>query len=312
MVDDHLMDITHVFRGEEWISSAPKHVVLWRALGVTPPVLVHLPVIKGKDGSKLSKRHGDTACLDFRRSGYLGDALANFIALIGWAPGDDREIMSEEDMIAAFSLKGIQPSSGIFDLDKLNWMNSARLRALTVDELANRFRDYVNRSETEAYWQKRAEADPEAPNPWDEVKMLAEVQKEDPEYALKVIALEQERVTSLADFGPKSAFFLVGVPALDQKALAKWKGQAHIPGLFAAVSQAIASADPSAINEVWCESLVRGESEKLGMEKIGPVVHPLRLALTGQTVGPGLWELMAVLGKDRMLNRLTANGVHFA
>lgn len=312
MVDDHLMDISHVFRGEEWISSAPKHVVLWRALGVTPPVLVHLPVIKGKDGSKLSKRHGDTACLDFRRSGYLGDALANFIALIGWAPGDDREIMSEEDMIAAFSLKGIQPSSGIFDLDKLNWMNSARLRALTVDELAMRFSDYVNRSETESYWQKRAEADPEASNPWREVKMLAQVQQEDPEYALKVIALEQERVTSLADFGPKSAFFLVDLPELDQKALAKWKGQSHIPGLFSAVCQAVASADPAAINEVWCESLVRAEAEKLGLDKIGPVVHPLRLALTGQTVGPGLWELMAVLGKDRILNRLTANGVHFA
>ncbi len=312
MVDDHLMDITHIFRGEEWISSAPKHVVLWRALGVTPPVLVHLPVIKGKDGSKLSKRHGDTACLDFRKSGYLGDALANFIALIGWAPGDDREIMSEEDMIAAFSLKGIQPSSGIFDLDKLNWMNGTRLRALSVEEIARRFNEYTAREETSAYWQTKAEAEPEFVSPWPQVQMLSKVQDEDPDYAVKVMALEQERVSSLADFGPKSAFFLVDVPELDQKALAKWKGQAHIPDLFNHVVESLSAADADSVTETWCEALVREQAEKLGMDKLGPVVHPLRLALTGQTVGPGLWELMAVLGKERMLKRLAANGGNFA
>jgi glutamyl-tRNA synthetase len=157
MVDDHLMDITHVFRGEEWISSAPKHVVLWKALGASIPELVHLPVIKGKDGKKLSKRHGDTACLDFRRGGYLGEALANFIALIGWSPGEDREIMSLKEMEEAFSLKGIQPSSGVFDLDKLNWLNGSRLRSLAPGELRDRFVEYVSTPDTLPYWEAKNE-----------------------------------------------------------------------------------------------------------------------------------------------------------
>ncbi|MCG9895996.1 MAG: glutamate--tRNA ligase [Fimbriimonadaceae bacterium] len=310
MVDDHLMGITNIFRGEEWISSAPKHVVLWRALGVEPPVLVHLPVIKGRDGSKLSKRHGDTSCLDFRKAGYLGDALANFIALIGWAPGGDREVMSMEEMAEAFDLKGIQPSSGIFDLDKLNWMQGARLRALPVAEVRERFVEYAGREETASYWQAKSEEDPTAAGRLADILLLREAAQSDPDHAEAMIALEQERVGSLADFGPACRFFLEDPTEYEEKALKKWQGRPEVLDLLVRLAAALEGRESA--TDADCEALIRGLASDLGHEKLGPVVHPVRLALTGKSVGPGLWELMAVLGPAAMRRRLAAAVEAFA
>ncbi|MER3466860.1 MAG: glutamate--tRNA ligase, partial [Armatimonadota bacterium] len=133
VVDDHEQGITHVIRGDEWISSTPKHVVLYRSLGWEMPVFAHAPIIKGPDGAKLSKRHGDTRCLDYRDKGYLAAAVANFIALIGWSPGDEREKMSLNEMAEAFSIDRIQPNPGVFDIAKLQWMNGLYIRDLSPD-----------------------------------------------------------------------------------------------------------------------------------------------------------------------------------
>lgn len=323
MVDDVLMEVTHVFRGDDWISSAPKHVVLWRALGVEPPQLVHLPNINGTDGKKLSKRHGDTACLDFRRAGCLGDALANFIALIGWSPGDDREVMTLEEMAAAFSLRGIQPSPGVFDRKKLDWMNSSRIRALSIDEVFSRFSAYAASPETWTYWEGRAEAevpegDPlaaasraEARAALEGLKLLAACCQDDPAYAKACMALEQERVGSLAEFGPKCRFFLEDVPEMDEKALAKWKASEHAAKMLDEFANILNDLNQDSVTIERCEEMVRSYAAGKNMEKLGPVVHPLRLALTGATVGPGLWELMAVLGKERLVRRLQVNGAKF-
>ncbi|MCB8932778.1 MAG: glutamate--tRNA ligase [Fimbriimonadaceae bacterium] len=299
MVDDHLMGTTHIIRGEEWISSAPKHVWLFEAFGWTPPIFVHVPVIKGPDGAKLSKRHGDTRCLDFRSAGYLPEALANFIALIGWSPGGDKELMGPDELVAAFDLSGLQPSPGVFDIEKLNWMNGQFIRQLDPDDLVARVRAFVEHPETAAYWEvpERRAAVPE-----DALARLARALAEEPEYAGKALPLLQERVVTLADFVEGTAFFFVEQPEMDPKAAEKWLGQPHVPQLFADLVGFLEGTP--AVSVEACEQFLRGWAESNGFEKLGPIVHPTRVALTGRTVGPGLFELMSVLGPERMRSRL--------
>lgn len=299
MVDDHLMQITHIIRGEEWITSAPKHVWLFEALGCTPPEFVHVPVIKGKDGSKLSKRHGDTRCLDYRAAGYLPEALANFIALIGWSPGGDREILTPNELIEAFTLDGLQPSPGVFDADKLKWMNGHYLRQLPTAELVDRAIGYAASEEAHAYWTSGEHQNAEIATG---LSKLSSVALANHPYVASAIALEQERVGSLAELGPACRFFMEDEPEFDQKAVEKWFGEAHVPLLFDHLEAGLTGK--SSVTHDEAEALVKGFATAHGMEKLGPVVHPTRVALTGKTVGPGLFELMAVLGPERMRNRL--------
>jgi len=138
VVDDHLMEITHVMRGEEWISSTPKHLYLYETFGWTPPFFAHLPVILGSDHAKLSKRHGAKSALDYRDEGYLPEAVNNYTALLGWNPGGDKEIMSVDEMIDLFDLKDINTANPIFDLKKLEWMNGVYIRQLSAKDLTER------------------------------------------------------------------------------------------------------------------------------------------------------------------------------
>ncbi len=299
MVDDHLMETTHIIRGEEWISSAPKHVWLFEAFGWTPPQFVHVPVIKGKDGAKLSKRHGDTRCLDYRASGYLPEALANFIALIGWSPGGDRELMTMDEMAEAFDLDGLQPSPGVFDPDKLKWMNGHYIRQMHRTLLFKAVTEYAGSAEAAEYWSAESRAEDKAGKT---LPLLAKAAQEDELLVAEAIALEQERVTTLAEFGEACEFFLVDQPEMDPKSVEKWFGQPHVPALFNAIKEFLSGKDKVSVEE--CEACLRGQMEVLGQEKLGPIVHPTRVALTGKTVGPGLFELMSVLGPARMIQRL--------
>ena len=138
VVDDHLMGITHVLRGDEWIASTPKHILIYEAFGWTPPLFAHMPVILAADGGKLSKRRGAASVLDYQRNGILPRALVNFLALLGWAPGDDREIMTLDEMIAAFSLARVNPKSAVFDETKLEWMNGQYLQQLSDEDILAR------------------------------------------------------------------------------------------------------------------------------------------------------------------------------
>ncbi|MDO8461115.1 MAG: glutamate--tRNA ligase [bacterium] len=140
VVDDHLMKITHVIRGDEFISSTPKHIQLYKAFDWEPPVFAHLPVILGSDHQKLSKRHGAKSVLDYRDEGYLKEALLNFMVLLGWNPGGDKELMNLEEMIKLFDLKDVNTASPIFDIKKLQWMNGVYIRQLKVDELSSKFK----------------------------------------------------------------------------------------------------------------------------------------------------------------------------
>lgn len=311
MVDDHLMEITHIMRGEEWISSAPKHAALFDAFGWERPIFVHCPVIKGKSGKKLSKREGATSVLDYRALGYLPDALVNFVALIGWSPGGDLEVMSRKQMIEHFDIDGLQPSPGVWDFDKLKWFNGQYIRAMEPEALFDEILDFIKRPETVAFWEALkddAEANQlTASDPADVIeKMLLfrQTAEKDPAYALEAVKLEQERVVTLADFGGACAFFFEDQPPMDEKAVEKWLKQPHVGELFTYLKQEILAFGSTPLTPADCESMIRSYAEKNAMEKLGPVVHPVRVALTGKTTGPGLFELMSVLGSRRMLARL--------
>jgi glutamyl-tRNA synthetase len=309
VVDDHLMGITHILRGEEWISTSPNHWLLFEMFGWERPVFVHCPVIVGNDGKKLSKRHGATRVLDYGAQGYLKEPLKNFIALIGWSPGDQREVMSEQELIEAFDLKGLQPSPGKFDIEKLRWMNGHAIRAMDPSDLLDAILAYVREPYTQEYWTEFVDENP-MPNkpPLDGKELLrrlnrvAEAAEQDRAYVLAAVKEEQERVQTLADFGEALEFFLVEEPPMDQKAVAKWFKGDHVGEMFDWVLDKLSQSRVETVEHY--ESILKGYQAHRGFEKLGPVVHPMRVALTGKTFGPGLYELMSVLGHDRVVSRL--------
>lgn len=303
MVDDHLMGITHIIRGEEWISSAPKHAALFDAFGWERPIFVHCPVIKGKDGKKLSKRHGDTRCLDYRAAGFLPVALINFIALIGWSPGGDKELMDEAELIKEFDIEGLQPSPGVFDMDKLLWMNGHYLRQMDLPTFVNTVKAYLEVPDLDAYFNREAgEGETPRAHKLTPLRTLQRELRERPELAAEALALEQERVTTMADLGEATAFFFTDEPDMDPKAVEKWLKVEHANELRLSLLESLKGLDT--ISKERCEELVRGFAEAKGFEKLGPAVHPTRVMLTGKTVGPGLFELMAAIGPASMAKRL--------
>ncbi len=306
MVDDHLMQITHVFRGEEWISSYPKHIALFDAFGWDKPVFVHCPVIVGNDGKKLSKRHGATRVLDYKYDGFLPDALKNFVALIGWNPGDDREIMAPEELAGAFHLEGIQASPGKFDMEKLKWMNGVGIRSLDRDSLISTVSELVQDPEILPYYAGKEPEDPAPKISADEyhraISTLASALDNDSAFAEQCVILEQERVQTLADFGPATEFFLVEELSYDEKAVEKWFGEPHVRKLLDDLAGFVSGKSEVSVEE--CEGFVKGWAAENGFDKIGPVVHPTRVALSGKTSGPGLFDLMSCLGPDRMAKRI--------
>lgn len=298
MVDDHLMGITHIMRGEEWISSAPKHAALFDSFGWERPIFVHCPVINGPDGKKLSKRHGDTKCLDFRAAGYLPAALANFIALIGWAPGDNREIMSMDELAEAFDLGGLQPAPGVFDSSKLNWMNANYIRAVAPPSLVTKVRSFAGAEDTTEYWSRESNLEGGIGPALASLAACA-----DDALVGQAIQLEQERVHTLAEFGPACQFFLVDEVEFDEAAKAKAFAHPHARQLFADMVAFL--SDRAMVSTEECHDFVHGWAKDHGFEKIGPVIQPIRVALTGKLAGPGLFELMSALGPARMTARFT-------
>ena len=275
VVDDHLMGVTHVIRGEEWLPSTPKHVLLYRAFGWECPQFAHLPLLLNPDRSKLSKRQGDVAVEDYRAKGFLPEALVNFVALLGWNPGDEREIFSLDELEREFSLERVGKSGAIFNLEKLEWMNGEHMRRRSDAGLLDLVRPLM-----------AAEG-------------IAGVSDA---YLLDVIRLLKERAGRPAEIVERGRFFFRDPDSYDPQAAAKhWKPET--PARVAAVARglgALSEFTPSAIEEE-----VRRSATALGVGA-GALIHPLRLALTGQGQGPGLFELMAVLGKETCMRRIDA------
>jgi len=302
------MGITHVLRGEEWLPSFPLHWLLFEQFGWTPPIFVHCAVIVGSDGKKLSKRHGATRVLDYGAWGFTKEALKNFIALIGWAPGGDLEVMDDAEMAAAFSIDGLQSSPGRFDIEKLQWLNGFRIRQMTPEALLDAILAYAQDPYTQNYWVSNEEENPSgAKVPVDGRLLLARLNRiveaatADREYVLKAVIEEQQRVVTLADFGEALEFFLMDEPPMNPMAIAKWFKDPIAGEIFDWIIEKAPEADGS--SEGY-EAIIKGFQAHKGLEKLSPIVHPTRVALTGKTFGPGLFELMAVLGNDRIVRRM--------
>ncbi len=273
VVDDHFMEVTHVIRGEEWLPSTPKHILLYEYFGWEKPVFAHLPLLLNPDRSKLSKRQGDVAVEDYQKKGYLPDALVNFIALLGWNPGDEREIFTTEELIGEFSLERVGKSGAVFNLDKLDSVNKHYMRTKTDQELACVVRPVLEEGG---------------------IKGVSE------QYLEQVVRLTKERVTKLTDFKETADFFFSDPDHYDEEARRKnWKAES--PKYVRAVLDVLKGLESFSGHAV--EGVVRQTAEQLGVGP-GKLIHPMRLALTGRSTGPGLFELMEVLGKTTCARRL--------
>jgi glutamyl-tRNA synthetase len=279
VVDDHLMKITHVLRGDEWIASTPKHILIYEAFGWQPPLFAHMPVILAADGGKLSKRRGAASVLDYQRNDILPQALVNFLALLGWAPGADREIMTMDEMIAAFSLERVSPKSAVFDETKLEWMNGQYLQQLSNDSLL---------PEVTAMWKKMAIQVPDS--------------EADKTYARTVIGLFKERSKKISEIAEKGRYFFCDPTAYEAQAARKYFVSEATPifNTLAAKLAGLESFDRDAL-----ESLYQRLAEELGLST-GKLIHPTRLAVSGVSFGPGLFEMLELLGRERVLRRLQA------
>lgn len=278
VVDDHLMGITHVIRAEEWISSTPKHLQLYQAFGWQPPQFAHLPLLLGKDRSKLSKRHGATALTAYRDLGYLPEAILNFLALLGWAPGDDRELFTVDELVGRFTLEGVGRSPAIFDPDKLDWMNGWYIRQSPLDRLVTLGLPFL----------QAAGLVSRQPS----VEELA--------YVGRVIALQQERLKTLGEL-PGLVDFFFREPEIDPVAAQKWLTRDYVPAALTELAgryETLPAWSAPALDET-----LRVLAAELGQKPAG-LIHPARVAVSGRTFGPGLFELMEVLGRERTVARL--------
>jgi len=277
VVDDHYMEISHVLRGDEWISSTPRHILIYEAFGWEPPVFAHLPVILAPGGGKLSKRRGAASVMDYRESGFLPEALINFLALLGWAPGEDREMMSREEMIAAFRLERVSPKASVFDEQKLEWMNGHYLAARDSRSLLEL---------VEKNWRDRG---------WVTKQTETETQ-----YCLGVIDLLKSRSRRVTELMDRAEYFFRDPDAYESK-LARKHFKPEVAARLGLLAERIEIMDGFTAQEL--ENLYRGVAGELDLSA-GKLIHPTRLAVSGVGNGPGLFELMELLGRQTTLRRL--------
>lgn len=279
VVDDHLMVISHVLRADEWLSSTPRHVLLYQALNWQAPQFAHLPMILGSDRSKMSKRHGATTITEYQKQGYLADAMVNFLALLGWSLDDRTELLSREDLIKHFSLERVGKTAAIFNKDKLEWMNGVYLRALSLGEFVQQAMPFLNRD-------------------------LSELIKRplDNSYVSQVLSLIQERARTLADVPQLASFFFLDEVQYDTGLLLSGKRDAE----SAAKALTIASQKLGEVT-TWDATTIEGVLRPLAAElNLGTreLFGLLRVAVTGRIAAPPLFQTMAVLGKEKCLKRL--------
>ena len=272
VVDDHLMGVTHVIRGEEWLSSVPKHIFLYRSFGWKLPVFVHLPLLLNSDRSKLSKRQGDVAVESYLDRGYLPEALLNFIALLGWHPADDRELFSLEELTEEFSLDRINKAGAVFDVDKLNWMNGWYIRNMDVTDVAERARPFFE---------------------------AARIDISDREKFVKVIAVARDYASFLEETVERGRMFYEDLVFSDeQRELISEESSRRI---YSRWIEALSE------NPHWTRDdssgFTREAMTELGL-KGKHFYFPLRLALFGSTHGPDIPTLIDILGVDETLRRL--------
>ena len=289
VVDDEEMGITHVIRGEEWIPSLPRHVLIQRALGIATPRYVHVPLITAQDGAKLSKRHGAQSALEYRDAGYTPDAVLNYLALLGWSPGDDTEVMSRDEIAARFEIQRILSHPAKFSAQKLEWMNQQHIIKADEDELTDMMLRYLERPEEEGGLPE------EVDRPIDRavVKAMVPVLRE----RIKVLP----DVVALIDF-----LFVENVhPDADEMIGRRMDEDMVVKSLTASID-ALSTVESFTHEEI--ESTLRGLTKITGL-KAGQLFTPIRVAMTAKRIAPPLFESIAVLGRERTIERLQ-NGLH--
>ncbi|MEX2401804.1 MAG: glutamate--tRNA ligase [Rhodothermales bacterium] len=277
VVDDHLMDITHVIRGEEWLSSTPKHILLYRYLGWERPQMAHLPLIMSPSGGKLSKRSAEELGIpvtveQYREAGFEPEALINFLAFLGWNPGTEQEMFTLEELAEAFSFDRVGSSGVQFNLDKLTWYNEQYIRSFSVEELLQRARPYVE---------------------------AANVRVDD-DYLRAVVSLMQERITFVKDLPESAAYFFEDPETYDEKGVRKrWKDDSA--SLVRAYADRLEEVD--AFDAEGVESVLRelADEREVGA---GRIIHPTRLAVSGVSFGPSLFHMMEVIGREVCVRRM--------
>ena len=275
VADDLRMGITHVIRGDDHISNTPKQILLYRALGEPVPQFAHVPLILGPDKKRLSKRHGATSLTEYRRMGFLPEAVFNFLALLGWSPGDDREIMNRAEMIQAFDLAGINKRSAVFDQAKLEWLNGQYISAADPGRLFELVREDFRR------------------------EGLIEAAR-DQAHLLAAIGLAGQRCRVTGELAGRSRFFFPVEIEYEPQAVNKHWKQDSAENLRRLAEELSALGHWS---ESPLEEVLRRLAEKLQVSA-GRLIHPLRLALTGMDVSPGIFEVLVVMGRELALQRI--------
>ncbi|MFH1360195.1 MAG: glutamate--tRNA ligase [Candidatus Omnitrophota bacterium] len=275
VVDDALMDISHVIRGDDHISNTPKQIMMYEALGFKIPKFAHLPLIMGDDGGRLSKRTGAVALTDYRAMGFVSKAVVNYLMLLGWSPGNNQEIIELSSAVKKFSIKKLNKAKAAFSLDKLKWVNAQHIKQMAAQDLTDLLIPFLKEKNYigDDFDRKRLES---------------------------IVKLFQSRMDTLLDFLERADFAFVDDYAVNQEAKAKYLSQDRSQE-FALLSKRL--KDLKEFNGASTERAFRELVEELNLQA-AELVHPVRVALCGKDVGPGLFETMAIIGKEKTIERL--------
>lgn len=279
VVDDAEMEITHIIRAEEHLSNTPRQVLVFQALEKPLPVFAHVPMILAPDRSKLSKRHGATSVEEFRDAGYLPEALINYLALLGWSPEGEEEILSLSELVRQFTLERVNKTAAIYDIKKLTWINGHYLNEADLDRIVELAIPFL---------QKKG-------------LVSQEISEELMGYIRRVVEVVRTRVKTLAEIADASEYFFKDDFVYEEKGVKKYFQKAGVASLLEAAKERLAQLEVFDLETT--ERAYRELSEELGV-KAAEIIHPTRLALSGRTMGPGLFDIMVILGKEKTLERL--------
>lgn len=280
VIDDHLMEISHVIRGDDHLSNTPRQVLLYQALGFDVPKFAHIPMILGPDKTRLSKRHGATSVIEYKKMGFLSEAMINYLARLGWGHGD-REIFSRQELIDLFNISRVNKTSAVFDIEKLTWMNASYIRQMTPEILLEKTRNMLESAYPSI---KDIESTPEGK-----------------ERIKKIVVCLQERMRTLNDIVGLSDFFFLDEIKYDPQSSEKHLKEEGVKEILTGLAKALETVAPFTKENI--EPVFRNLAKEMGI-KAGKVIHPARVALTGRSDSPPMFDTVELIGKGTSLKRL--------
>jgi len=268
-------------RGDDHISNTPKQILIYEALGFTIPKFAHIPMIMGSDQTRLSKRHGATSVMEYKKMGYFPEAVVNYITHLGWSSGSEREIFTKEELIKEFSLDKISKHAAVFSMEKLNWFNSEYLKSMSIDSLTKMLLPFLEEAN---YIENKKSLSPEKN-----------------EYIKEVVKLMQGRIKNFSQFIDYADYFFMNKIDIEPQAFNSVLNKEGIPDILLALKEKLSVL--KCWEEESIENAVREVASSLQI-KGGQIIHPTRVALSGKKIGPGLFEIMLLLGKEKIVKRL--------